>query len=333
MQGSHATTIRYLARVLPKSYKAWLALIMRSTYKLGNLPMHSKLAASLGMLAAYLMVRYKTDAKVRVFTSKNTRLTGAMKALGELFASYSPTIYLPGPLMKDILNTLGKPPHFSELYTRQTLELADKEVIALDWYPKHPDSADHKDLPVIVMLPGTASHSCSKTVETFVKSTKNFRVLVINRRGFHGMPIKGSRISPFDSYSDFHEILIFVRKQFPEVNIYLLGASMGSCQLINYAGIHGERAVSVGGVQAGFFIAPTWDGPETLRKISKFGLADQSICKHLKMLYTEQLKGEHYRKLLQEKGVKEGKNQILWKNNFFSIFQKVNNLSFKFYSI
>ena len=299
-------SLHQINSAIKEAYNLSLTAILNSAATITNLPLHYKAAILTSALAGYLVLKSQSDAKMKLYASKTSPVKKALKSLKPLLLEYSPTIFLPGALIKDIVNILGKKVHFCKIYTRQKLMLHDHEVIALDWYPKKPDCPRRKHLPVIVFVPGTTMDSCNKVVERFVRTVKNFRVVVVNRRGYHGMPIKGSKISPFGNPTDFHEILFFVKSQFPDVNVYLLGASMGSSQLMNYAGMFRERVLREGGVKAGFFIAPTWDGAETLKKVSNFGLINQKITKNMKRLYLAQLQGQHYLKLLKEKGVNPG---------------------------
>ena len=262
------------------------------------------ISCGLAILAFILIAyRWNQDRKVVVFFNQTTRNKRIMRTLGRLITSYNPTFWMPGALIKGIYLGYATKSPYKGMYLRQEVELDDGEVLAVDFYPK-----DHfdKEVPTIMLMPGIMGESMDyysiELCRMVEAATGGWRVGIMHRRGYGGMPTRGSYVSSFHTVSDMQRVLGWVKTSL-KGPIYLLGLSMGAGQTQKYLEVY-EKEVFV---DAAVTVASTWDMEHTSNHISKNWLVTRFLADFALDLIKRHLHDPHYLKLLEEKGIDESK--------------------------
>lgn len=110
-------------------------------------------------------------------------------------------------------------------------------VIALDIFPKHLSEEEKQSSPIVVIVPGIFGDSGDHHFRTFTSHLwehYKFHSIVFNRIGYSNMPHVGERLTSFDCYPDFNNIMKAVKEQNPDTSIYLFGASLGAAFIQRY---------------------------------------------------------------------------------------------------
>lgn len=244
--------------------------------------------------------------RIRVYTCKNDFNDFMLGKLDRLVKGYTPTFWLPFSFMKSFYQGDKKISDMS-IYSRREFEMEDGEVIAIDFYPvdyeNMPDNA-----PIVMFIPGVFGMSQDKYSAKFCKMFKNYlgwRTCVFNRRGYGGMPIKGTRVVGFNSYDDIHSVVKELSKKFPKANIYLAGVSLGASTIQNYLAHYANDKVVKGAVT----ISSPWNAHIVSQKAARNPLLRKGIHNYQLKLFKEQLMHESFNKLLENRKI--CKNAIL----------------------
>jgi hypothetical protein len=160
-------------------------------------------------LLAYMVKKYYRDQKVFIYCKKTERNLKILKFLDKIVKNYKPTFYLPGPYPKIFYIALKGSKKAQRMYLRYEHTLSDGEVIALDFFPKNHDVLC-RTTPTICLFPGVFGDSLegySFELVNQVFSNLGWRVCIVHRRGYGGMPIRGDKISSFARHEETHEVL------------------------------------------------------------------------------------------------------------------------------
>lgn len=223
-----------------------------------------------------------------------------LTTLSSLIKGYTPTIWLPFSFMKNAYQGDRKIPSL-DIYHRVEFPMEDGEVLAIDFYPKELGDVPEQ-APIIMFVPGVFGMSADVYSAKFcrmVHSTLGWRTCVFNRRGYGGMPIKGSRVVGFTSYDDMHEVVKQLSQMYPKANIYLVGVSMGAANIQNYLAHFNEENI----VKAACTISCPWNAHIVTEKVKRNPLLRKGIHKYQIKLFKEQLAFDSFQKLLAEKQI------------------------------
>lgn len=219
-----------------------------------------------------------------------------LERLNRLIKGYTPTFWLPFSIMKTFYQGDQKISDMG-IYSRRMYEMDDGEVIAVDFYP-----LDHETMPetapTVMFIPGVFGMSRDKysaKLCTMFKEQLGWRTCVFNRRGYGGMPIKGTRVIGLNSYDDIHSVIKQLAAQFPLSNIYLVGASMGAVNTQNYLACFGEENLVKGAVT----ISSPWNAHIVTDRVAKNPLLRKGVHGYQLKLFKEQLKNDSFNKLLE----------------------------------
>lgn len=273
---------------------------------LKELFLKNKLMVTAAILLVYLIYKWYKDKQFKVYCKKTRRNIKILGALDDLLRGYSPTLWLPGGIIKGFyLGMLPRLPYIGSFYIRETHSFDDGEVIALDFFPR-----SYKEMPsttpFVVFIPGItgdsqdpyASHLCSLARDKF-----GFRVCVINRRGYGGMPIKGDMLSCFTIVNDIRMVTKMIKSKFPQSNIYLVGFSMGALQTHKFLQIYGNAT----DLKAACTVASPWDSFKTSEYVANNYLADRFLALNFTNHIKNHLHDPHFLSLLKKKGINDSK--------------------------
>ena len=276
-------------------------------------------SVALALMAYYLIYKWAKDKKVEILYKKTEKNIKIVKGLEELLNSYSPTFWLPGVVCKLIHCILQ--PDISEIahklmYRRVKVKLEDGEIIAVDISPRD-DRTVEKNAPIVLCIPGVISTSYGFShieLEQLVCKQLGWRMAVLNRRGYCGMPLKGSRMSALDLQTDIRQVIIALREDHPDSEIYLFGTSMGGAQVQKYLHQYSEDP-GVDGVCA---LASTWNNEMVVESVGSNFLLDSAMRDKLKSLYYNHQDEEWCQELVKQKGIDIGK--LVTRNEKKSLF-------------
>lgn len=213
---------------------------------------------------------------------------------------YSPTLWLPFSAMKGMYQGDKKIPSL-DIYHREEFPMEDGEVLAIDFFPKNLGEVA-ESAPTVMFVPGVFGMSSDVYAAKFcrfVHKMYGWRSCVFNRRGYGGMPIKGTRVVGFTSYDDMHEVIKQLGSMFPKSNIYLVGVSMGAAGIQNYLARFNNENI----VKAACTISCPWNAHIVTEKVRKNPILRKGIHDYQIKLFKEQLAYESFQKLLQDRQI------------------------------
>lgn len=256
------------------------------------------------ILSFLLWIKKERDRKIQIICKK-TRLNDILcEAIKPAIKKYSPTFWIPSSFLK--MAVLPDKLHVNyEYFTRWKVELEDGEKVAVDIFPKN-----HKNLnpetPTILLLPGIYSDSnkayCVKFCEQ-VRSTLGWRVCVINRRGFGGMPWTKYKLVSYVLYDDIHHIINLTAEKFPVSKLYMVGISMGAMNLQRYLGEYGKEPK----LQAAVAISSPWNSMSSVKKMEKNYFVKKVMMEQFFIRIKNHMHDEHFLKIAAEKKIDLGK--------------------------
>lgn len=243
---------------------------------------------------------YFRNKKIKVHAADHEFNRIMLGNLHSLIKGYSPTIWLPFSAMKGAYQGDRKIPSL-DIYHRVEFPMEDGEVLGIDFYPKElgdlPESA-----PIVMFVPGVFGMSSDVYSAKFCRlfhEHLGWRTCVFNRRGYGGMPIKGTRVVGFTSYDDIHEVVKQMAQMFPKANIYLVGVSMGAANIQNYLAHYSHENI----VKAACTISCPWNAHIVTDKVRKNPILRKGIHNYQIKLFKEQLAYESFKKLLEERQI------------------------------
>lgn len=240
------------------------------------------------------------NKKIRVYAIKHDFNNIMVGKLDRLIKCYTPTFWMPFAFMKALYQGDRKIPSM-DIYARKEFEMEDGEVLGIDFYPKDFEVMAC-DSPIVMFVPGVFGMSQDKYSAKFCRmfhEQLGWRTCVFNRRGYGGMPIKGTRVVGFTSYDDIHCVVKRLAEMFPSSNIYLAGVSMGAANIQNYLACYSEENY----VKAAVTISCPWNAHIVTTKVKKNPLLRKGIHDYQIKLFKEQLEYESFQKLLESRQI------------------------------
>ena len=259
------------------------------------------------LIFIFMIIKYLISKRIKIYYKPTKLNTSTLEFLKSRLKKCKPTFYLPLPMLKMVTLTKSKQLKNKAIYVRESIKLRDGEVIGLDIHPKNHKEFD-KNHPTIIFVPGLNGTSTNKHSSYICEmcekdhSETKFRVGILNKRGFGGMPILGKRLTNMDIYEDLIDVVKHVSKEFQTKNIYLIGFSLGS--------IHTLKALQSGRmdglVKAASLIGNPWKWKGVLAKLRKMPFIDNKLTrKHISLL-ADHLHEPHFLRLMKEKEITEG---------------------------
>lgn len=138
-------------------------------------------------------------------------------------------------------------------YSRVWNQVADGEVVALDW--AFPENGFDAKKPVYFILHGLNGGSGEEYIQDFVQHAKsqNATAVVMVARGLMDLPVEGWSLFHGARWTDPHESALIVKKVLPNTKLIGVGYSMGAIIMSNWVtragndiALDGAMAVSGG---------------------------------------------------------------------------------------
>eukprot|EP00961_Rhodomonas_salina_P260006 3513775-Rhodomonas_salina.1 len=132
-------------------------------------------------------------------------------------------------------------------YDREEIDDGDGGVVCIDWaFPAQYDDVT----PTVLIFPGLAGHSGKDYIRSVVKKVVTglgWRAVVLNWRGFNS-PLASAKVFRPDDISDMEAVINAVGSRYPVSQMYGVGFSAGSNQLVKYLGKTGKFSRLCAGV-------------------------------------------------------------------------------------
>lgn len=252
------------------------------------------------LLLAMMYLKSLRDKKIEITKSESKYSKIVLDSLEKYIKGYRPTFWLPFSVLKNIWQG-DKQIKDMSVYHRKLFTMFDGEVLAADFYPNNFDQLD-SEVPIVFFVPGVFGMSNDSHSLEFCKilyKRAGWRSCVFNRRGYGGMPIKGTRVLGLTSYDDMHEVIKQISVMLPKTNIYLVGVSLGAANSQRYLADFSEEHI----VKAAVSISSPWNAHIVTDKIKKNPFLRKGIHSYQKKLFKEQLAHQSFNELLKSKNI------------------------------
>lgn len=254
------------------------------------------------VLLLYLFYKERKMTFHYMPTEENQRILAHLK---KVISSYYPSVFIPSNLFKMAISS--KTTKNTDHFTRQMIDLHDGEKISLDWLPKN-YSALPADCPIVILIPGITSDSRAMYAKIFAHYgvfDYQFRVAIMNRRGYNNMPLHKDDPDPitWNKFGDLDAVIKEINAEFPSANLYLAGLSMGANHIQRYAGMKGmeEEAIPIKGM--GCLSSPYCMKTTTHLLNRGNSLVRKSIVSSLKQTFSNQLGNPKFKAALHKRGI------------------------------
>ncbi|GEQ69579.1 hypothetical protein JCM33374_g3251 [Metschnikowia sp. JCM 33374] len=126
--------------------------------------------------------------------------------------------------------------------------------------------------PICVVFHGLAGGSHEPLIRNLAQDLKKipgtkWDVVVVNSRGCCRTKITTGKLFTGLSHEDIHEVLVDLKKRYPNRPVYTVGFSFGGLLVANYLAIHGDEAKKL--VKSAVVVGCPWDMEESARHIRK----------------------------------------------------------------
>lgn len=262
-----------------------------------------KRVLSLFVAFVYMCLRKFKSQKVALHCQNNRQNNKVLAGLESLLKSYSPTFYMPSTFLAMAVS--GRRITSFRCYSRQMIELPDKEVVSLDWMPKSKHRLSDQ-APIVVLVPGLTNDSRDVYARTFIEyaAEYGFRACIFNRRGYACMPFNKEDPDPitWNKMDDLDFIVHKLKGEYPSANLYLAGTSMGANHIQLYAGLKGRNSQEIPVKALGCISSPYCLTAGT-RNANGQLLVRKILTHQLIQTVTEHLHEENYVKAIERRGI------------------------------
>ncbi|XP_057310905.1 protein ABHD15-like [Hydractinia symbiolongicarpus] len=142
---------------------------------------------------------------------------------------------------------------------REYIEMKDQGIISLDWInvdklkslrkKSRRKSIRPQEKPMLLILPSAINTNVHDYFDLCRQAVRmGFKPVFFNRRGYSKTPLTTPKVVTYCDISDIREVLEYIKNQNPFSDIYALGFSMESGNLISYLGNEGRKSMVSGAV-------------------------------------------------------------------------------------
>lgn len=180
--------------------------------------------------------------------------------------------------------------------------MSDGGELSLDWFPLNYNNFP-KETPIIAFLVGsfgTSEDAYSKELCLMIQK-KNWRMVILNRRGWDLQPLKNEKFIHQDELQDFYEALLELKKIY-DSRIFLIGVSAGSS--------HGSRLIAKYGRKLPIDAFVSISNPFNVAKLtfqqqySYMGAyVSKFLCNGYRKIYEYHLNNPHFQNLISKNKV------------------------------
>ena len=159
-----------------------------------------------------------------------------MEKCSRMRRPFNPTLWARNAHLQTILPIVL--PRAKVSFKREVVPMKDQGVVCLDWVTtKERELSDSS--PVLITLPGLTGDAESQKNLCMEAISSGFRCVVFNKRGHGGTELLTPKFQSFGDPSDFREIVLHIRRRFPDAKITGIGSSAGGALLASYLGEFG----------------------------------------------------------------------------------------------
>ncbi len=114
-------------------------------------------------------------------------------------------------------------------FRKQILILDDNGEMILDWYP-HKITTKLEKKPIVIILLGIFGNKEDYYVRAYLEliTKKNWRCVILNRRGFDKSKLKSDKFLGNDEIDDLNLAIETIADENPESPLYMVGISNGA---------------------------------------------------------------------------------------------------------
>ena len=284
----------------------------------------------------YLYKRQRRGGRIKFNFNPGTEWATELFTILDKTASYRPNLFLFTPLLKLLLIESKELKTKIGRYDEDFIKLSDGGQMALHFYPPRQHGkhyVNHNPDTLIVLYPGLNGDSNEGYIYDAAREFYNdygFNSVVVNRRGYGGAPITGTR--PFDwrNYDDLDEMIEYlVTPRTNPINekgfkhIFLMGYSLGANYVVNYLGRKKLDQIN-SKILGAVVVSPPWCLGETQTNLDE---NKQLICSRLVKKFREKFSGHLddpiFRRLIKENDISVDEvmssRTIYEFDNYFSI--------------
>jgi predicted alpha/beta-fold hydrolase len=205
-----------------------------------------------------------------------------------------------------VLTTILTNKKNTENYHRIMMKYKDGGQAALDRYPKNYKKQNSEEKPkvAILFLQGILNTTEDNTILKMAKhlhKKTDFPVFVMNKRGFLGIEVTGSRPFNFSNLSDYEEVILKI-KELGYDEVVAVGISLGANSLQHYVG----RMNQLGKphhLKAVVGISSPLNFEKCSAVLDSNYLLKNAMLFNFKLIIEENMKFDGFRKFLDERGM------------------------------
>lgn len=189
------------------------------------------------LAAVFVFMKYQSNRRKVQRIAQNTKNNQSiLEFISPEIESFRPSFLYPFSLLQIIRGNQEKKKHHCVFYEKQPFKLSDGGELSLDWFPLNYNNFP-KETPIVVFLLGSFGTSEDAYAKEFclMIQKKNWRMVIVNRRGWDMQPLKNEKFIHQDELQDFYEAIVELKNIY-ESKIFLIGVSAGSA--------HGSRLVA-----------------------------------------------------------------------------------------
>lgn len=251
-------------------------------------------------LVLYAYYRTQQSKRLEIICKETQSNKNLLSYLRKKVEAYDPPIYLFTGYLKFLMSL--RSPEDESTYQRHEITYSDSGTVALDIYPKN--SSPRKGEPIVLFYPGINSTSCDAYLARSIKQVHRetgFVVMLVNKRGFLGYPITGSKPMDWVCNQDIDEALDFILDKWHPSGIHLVGMSLGASQIGNYFGKMGKKAHRI--VKSGSSISGGHDIKKGINLVKKSWLLDYALLQFTKENFFKNMKYPKFQEYIKERNI------------------------------
>lgn len=199
--------------------------------------------------------------------SKDSSLTKHLiQRRGLLRQPFYPPFILRSGYLQTLVGLLFKPLDDFQ-FRREYLQMADKGVVALDWFIPSVDKYKRSS-PILLIFPQLTGDALSVGSLCKLGASKGMRSVVFNRRGHCSSFLFSANLTSFGDTRDTRKVVEYINTKFPHAKIIGVGIGRGCATLFSYLGEFGSSSL----IKASVNISPSYD-------------SDEIFCQHIPKFY------------------------------------------------
>ncbi|KAL3145075.1 hypothetical protein ABBQ32_013084 [Trebouxia sp. C0010 RCD-2024] len=211
-------------------------------------------------------------AKPELYFMKDSLMAELLKLCPVLHQPYGPPLVSLNGGMHMVLSVVVRRAYVTPKYTRHTILTPDGGTISLDWWHASHQSKLRASTPVLLCLHAFAGDSNESYMLFMCKEAKKmgWRSVAMNYRGCGNTPLTSPKPMHIGLSADVYQAVRYIRQQFPNAPVFLVGFSIGAYTMTKYVGEADSGVWSEDGrVQGAVLIGSGYDYAAEIAKISR----------------------------------------------------------------